>query len=436
MYNQKPRTFNNSEAFDQNVKKYKRMKYGLFVHYAWAHDIVLTTYNDGRAPASIDELANMFNAAQLANDVADMGVEYVIFTAWHYAMNLLYPSKRIGKYRDSSQKHYSDRDVIQDLIDALKSKQVPLILYCHPVDGHDFTPKDQELCGWNDSTNHYRRWNDFVNDIYDEFCARHGNAVFGYWFDGGFAKAETHEMIIDKQRLSNTIRSHNPGAVFIKNTGNISNRGDDYFCPIQSWEWYGECKPKGDNSDEWPCSDRQINLIYGKDWLANEQGAARFSARTIKRFTAFQASRSIDGGIAWGAGCFTGSGDIWQANVKENMIEAHKFFIPIRESICNVNPSISYITQEKSKIIDLPLGLSATQSPDGKYTYIHVFAPPSEHILKLPPPQDGMKFTKATLATGEPVVLHQDENSVVLTITGEWDPIVTVIKLKHSTSAR
>jgi len=431
MYNEKPRVFNTDKTNAKNIEKYKRMKYGLFVHYVWAYDRVMTTYSDGTAPASIDELANAFDVTQFANDIADMGVEYVIFTAWHRGMNLLYPSKRMEKYRDPSQKHYSDRDVIQDLIDALKSKDIPLILYCHPVDGHDFTVKDQELCGWNDSTNHYQRWNDFINDIYDEFCARYGNAVFGYWFDGGFSKAETHEMIIDKQRLINTIRSHNPGAVFIINTGN-GPRVYDPFYPIQSWEWYGECKPRGDNSDEWPCSDRQIAVVYGKDWWANGQGTARFSARTIKRFTAFQASRSTDGGIAWGAGCFAGSGDIWQTNVKENMVEAYKFFIPIRESIYNVNPSTSYITQEKSKIVDLAWGGSATQSPDGKYTYIHIFTPPSGKTLRLPPPQDGAKFNKATiLATGEAVALHQDKNSVVLTISGEWDSIDTVIKLEH-----
>ena len=422
---------NVDKANAKNIEKYKRMKYGLFVHYVWAYDGVMTIYSDGTAPDSIDELANAFDATQFANDVADMGVEYVIFTAWHFGMNLLYPSKRIGKYRHLSQKHYSDRDVVQDLINALKFKNIPLILYCHPVDGHDFTCKDQELCGWNDSTNHYQRWNDFINEIYDEFCARYGDKVLGYWFDGGFAKAETHEMIIDKQRLNNTIRAHNLGAVLIRNMGK-GNREDDPFYPIQSWEWYEECKPKGDNSDKWPCSDRQIAVIYGKDWWADGQATARFSARTIKRFTAFQASRSTDGGIVWSAGCFAGSGDIWQTNVKENMVEAYKFFIPIRESICNVNPGTSYITQEKSRIIDLAWGGSATQSPDGKYTYIHIFTPPSGKILKLPSPQDGAKFNKATiLATGKPVTLHQDENGVILTISGEWDPIVTVIKLEH-----
>ena len=166
--------------------------------------------------------------------------------------------------------------------------------------------------------------------------------------------------------------------------------------------------------------------------MADGQSTARFSGSTIKRFTVFQASRSADGGITWSAGCFAGSGDIWQADVKENMVEAYKFFIPICESIYNVNPSKSYKSQEKSRIIDLVWGGSATQSPDGKYTYIHIFTPPSGKTLRLPSPQDKAKFNKATiLATGDPVTLHQDENGVILITSGKWDPIVTVIRLER-----
>ena len=53
---------------------------------------------NGVAPTSADEVANKFNAAQYANDVAQAGVQYVVFTAWHANNHPLWPSPTMAKW--------------------------------------------------------------------------------------------------------------------------------------------------------------------------------------------------------------------------------------------------------------------------------------------------------------------------------------------------
>lgn len=180
-------------------------KYGLFVHYAYGGEAYPVTLNaDLSVPNSIDELADNFNVAALAKDAAAFGVEYVIFTAWHANMNVLYPSKRMSKWRTGI--HASKRDVIRDLLDELNKKGIKLILYTHPVDGHDFSAADQIATGQNDPAGSYKTWNAFINDMYDELCSRYGDSLAGYWFDGGFPE------MLDQKRLKNTSISKNYSA--------------------------------------------------------------------------------------------------------------------------------------------------------------------------------------------------------------------------------
>ena len=128
------------------------MKYGLFVHYVWGADAYTVTINrDGTKPAGLQDLADRFDAAGFADDVDSMGVEYVIFTAWHANMNLLYPSPKMDQwFAGTGLDKTSNRDVIQDLIDALGPKGIKLFLYVHPNDGDDMTGAEQEVTGWND----------------------------------------------------------------------------------------------------------------------------------------------------------------------------------------------------------------------------------------------------------------------------------------------
>ena len=107
------------------------MKYGFFVHYVWLSTNCPVYYPatrnpDGSLPAGLDDLANRFDAAGFANDLGSMGVEYVLFTAWHNNMNCLWPSPAMNRWLTG---HTSQRDVLRDMINAVKAKGIKVLFY-------------------------------------------------------------------------------------------------------------------------------------------------------------------------------------------------------------------------------------------------------------------------------------------------------------------
>ena len=126
------------------------MSLGLFVHYTYVgrpYEWGCTTWSDGSPVASLDELADNLDVQDLARTAARMRAQYLQFTAWHANMNVLFPSAVMDRRLPG---HASRRDVIGDLIKALRPTGIRLILYIHPSDGHDFSREDQDRVGWNE----------------------------------------------------------------------------------------------------------------------------------------------------------------------------------------------------------------------------------------------------------------------------------------------
>lgn len=119
-----------NEIEDNRIKELKGkdlwevMKYGLFVHYVYGEEYGLMTPMsiNGGEPKDINEFTKVFDVEKFADDVASMGFEYVIFTAWHANMNLLYPSPAMTKWRGSE--HTSERDLLGELYDALNKRGI------------------------------------------------------------------------------------------------------------------------------------------------------------------------------------------------------------------------------------------------------------------------------------------------------------------------
>ncbi|MGC5376447.1 hypothetical protein ACPXAO_23355, partial [Salmonella enterica] len=75
------------------------------------------------------------------------------------------------------------RDLLGELILALRSAGIDVQLYTHPRDGHDFSPADQTRTGWgvegadgqpDPSPEDFdrNRWNDFIAEAYSELLER------------------------------------------------------------------------------------------------------------------------------------------------------------------------------------------------------------------------------------------------------------------------
>jgi hypothetical protein len=302
------------------------------------------------------------------------------------------------------------------------------------------TQADQELLGWNESTNvpparwspgKFVKWNNFMNEVFDEMGAKYGKDVLGYWVDGGWNK-------VDRERLQKTIRKYNASAEFFSgmDMGGWCAKFNQ-LCPPDPKNGIPAATPQ--KADTWPCFGANVNLLQGGCWWTTG-GWAKTSPENMLRYTVLQAGcNTAGGGVGWAADTFTDG--TWEPMVREYFVMLGQLIKPIEESIKNTRPSTSYITRQGSRIATLPHGIVATMSADGTSEYIHVLRAPTgteeknrqkyDSCLQLPPPVDFKKFTKAVmLRSGREATLTQDAKGVRINVgLDAWDPINTVIKL-------
>jgi hypothetical protein len=416
-----------------------RQKYGLFVHYVWGGaDKTITVNRDGSKPTGLQDVANRFDAAGFARDVKSMGVEYVIFTAWHANMNLLYPCASMDKWIPEPD-HTAERDVIQALLDELRPLGIRLYLYMHPQDGHDFTAAEQAATGFNEPADNYRVWNDFINAVYRESIARYGAQVAGYWIDCCTIKTNNHANIVDFERLRGTFQAANPEAVVIE-TSHYGALWGIRFGHILSKEindpgWF-DFQPVTWDINSWPGYDYHVAVVQAPTWWASTSmtstNGTKKTPEDMFRYTVLQAGANTRGlGVAWAAGPYPGGG--WEPQVRESMQALGRLIEPVAASIKDVCASKAYATAPGTRLGGLPWGV-ATRSADGKYEFIHVLKAPDSMTLELPAPKDGSRFKKARLLRdGAKVKLSQHPGTGAVSLTlpkkARWDRLDTVIRL-------
>lgn len=445
-------------------QRYQRQKFGLFVHYVPALTVDPKT---NQSVQDIDALARDFDAGQFAQDAADFGVEYVIFTVHHLGARMLYPSAVNKRWRDDQRKPggtdeknwktWSDTDPIDRLATELAKKKIDLHLYVHPVDGHDFSREDQDNTGWNDcdtKAGEHTRWNDYQNELFDELCKRYGTRIKGLWFDGMYLHSAKHPMhgCIDQPRFRKTLLKHNPALILTANVAGVRDKNpcaDWVAADYRGWEcnditgWSGlrAVNPNADpaNAFTWPGTKVQMSLVIsGSWWASNKNNNLAYSVPDLYRYLVLQASVSKSGGFVVSAGCFPGSvkdqpnGNIWEGNVREGLLELNKLIAPVAESIKNTNASEAYVTEDHERLEQKGWGV-ATDAPDGSATYLHVLRPPDSNTLQIGKPANGIGFRSASLLpSGKPVDLKGDVETgytVSLPEGATWDKLDTVIKL-------
>ncbi len=421
-------------AFD-----FLRHKHGLFVHYVFGGfmgDYTALGYQQGY-PATIDQLVNAFNVTTFANQVASTGVEYLILTAYHANMNVLFPSTKMASWRGPGHATTS-RDLLGEICAAMAARNIKVMFYIHLDIGQDFSPDDKAATGYT-STNR-TLWNSFMNEIVGEIGDRYADRIEGFWCDGAYIWGDA------LSGLKNAMTRTNPDLIIVGN--NAQSRGDyDLGCKEAGSIALGEYSMAPDAPAGFPVSqadvttwlsyDRQIALIGGGGWWSSnwETNSARYSAEDCYRYTVLQAGTNSDGGgVAWSAGCF-GNG-AFDPSFLNMMTGTYAYLQPIEESIKGTMPSASFSTPKHASIARLAGGFTATRSADGGTDFIHVLRPPAGNSLQLPHPADFRNFTSAELLPDRvPVSITPNANGYLLTLPAgrSWDALNTAIALHPST---
>ena len=443
-----------TDAFD--------MRYGLFIHWVGCSPTqgAGITAPNGTAylPGSINDYANDIDVEAVADEIARLGFEYVLITDFHGFGTMLHPSPVSDRWRGKG--YASERDLIGEVIAALKKRGIGFVLFTHPVAGHTYT--DKEELGWNDPTDNYKHYNDFINDIYAELAERYGNEMMGMGFDSEFGLSgnEQFDGKLDLPRLRETILSKAPNlqlyALAAPNeTCEFGHR------EVYDGSWHSPWKTREADdyeSETWPAYLRKTSIVQARHWAtigSAETGRANLNAAQLYRYSVLQAAVATEGpGNAWAASPYPDGS--WEKDVGEVFAEVAEIMAPVRASLTRVYPSTSYPTLEGATLSTLAHGIVATKSTDDRIEYIHVLNPPEGKTLTLPPPADGKRFTSAMLlATGRSVDLGMNvgrsrrtsgfpasgeagkisrptEEGVQLTLSDDagWDELNTVIALK------
>ena len=397
------------------LARIQQAKVGLFVHYVFrqtkGNTARYTPMNiEGRKPRDLNELADAFDPKKLADFAEAMGAEYVIFTAFHAGMNMLYPSQVMGEILPEK---VSKRDVIRELQDAMDAKGIPLMLYWHPTDSHDLSREE-----FNRITAKYPDFGDFVLKLMQETTARYGDRIAGYWFDAPSGKYSKTSV----PHFKAMILKETPNAVIWANF----NRRD--LCNVTT----KECpRPSPDlNTDNWETKTTQMCMLPGVGWWAKPKGKIIIDARGMFRYTVRLAGTKgqTNGGAAWSDGPY--GDNTWGSGVAENLAEMGSMLKARREAIYGTKPSTSYVTEPNT--VQTGTWGVATDAADGKAVYLHVLNPPNGSTLEIARTTDGRVFSKAALLDGREVGLKPTDQGYTLSLPSEakWDAVDTVIRLQ------
>lgn len=431
---------NRDHQADNQDSWYRRAKYALYVTFS--HNGPLwdgyAVRSDGTLPATFQETLEQFDVERFAEDCREMGVEYVNFTSYHGHMYVIWPSQVVNAHLPGHSTvaltgQQKNRDVVRELIDALHRRGIKLQLYIHSTVGDTFTEEMRQATGWHDPTGYYKRWNDFINDFFDEMAKRYGTDIDSYYID--MITSPDYARRMDVERLRKTLKKYNPQVVL---TGNGAT---DIAVDYGSREDGCMTERFSQHLDDKPAFLDQTVTGISRAWFssvgAGAESPVKFPPEQLFRYLVLTASANrYGGGLALGATPYADnavSEQGFEPGVKACLVALGGLIAPVAESIKGTYPSDSYLTPAGMTIRQLPHGFVATQSPDGHFTYIHVLrAPASGDTITLPSPLDGKTFGEAVLLpSGKAARLTQDDNGVTLTLpSGEgWDSLDTVFRL-------
>lgn len=400
---------------------------------------------DGTEPRSFEDAVNGFDVDGFADAVASMGVEYLIFTAWHWRALPLYPSAVTEKYRGVK---LPERDLLGEVIDAVTARGIDMLLYTHPRDGHDFSPEEKLAVGWgkdvpgdrpDTETFQYDKWNEYTLALYDEVLTRYGDKLSGIYTDGVgpySCKSEKYEntlQVIDYTRLRNAIKRKNSQICMIQNHfGYLFS--DDFEMP-EGYFHFEDAHFK--DTKGLPAARKALAIcpFEGGWWPANAArggDARKADAAQLARFVIFNASCTLGGGTCFASGPYC-EGNLFPIGVVEFMQELGAMMRARKESVLDAVPSTSYPTVS-GDTMQAREYRCFTESADGKYEYLHLLKRPETDEIRIPLAADGAELCAPVSLCENVKILDFKRlaDGYFLQLDGEFDEVDSVIRFERA----
>ena len=193
----------------QHIKDFEAMGLGMFVHFGiysvlgkgeWAKFILKIPHD------SYEALAERFCphpdwAKELVAAAKSAGAKYITITSRHHDGYSLYDTQGLTEF-DSM--HYFGRDYIREFVDACRAEGIIPFFYHTLVDWH--VPEYHR---------DFKAYLRYLRASVEKLCTNYGK-IGGLWFDGTWDKRDADW---EEDELYSMIRSHQPDAMIINNTG-------------------------------------------------------------------------------------------------------------------------------------------------------------------------------------------------------------------------
>lgn len=181
---------------------FRRARYGLFLH--WTSEV----YPRHGARKPYAEAVREFDVERFAGQVARTGAGFIVLTTSHAEMYFPAP---IGALDAILPGRTTTRDLIAELIVALKKRGVRLMLYYHLGSASDVPWQDASGFWDTNATPFFERWQKVITEIGE----RYGRELAGWWFDDGVINYYYRSP--DWLKLAKAAKAGHPGRLFTFN---------------------------------------------------------------------------------------------------------------------------------------------------------------------------------------------------------------------------
>lgn len=191
------------------IKEFEKLGFGMFVHFG-----VYSVYGHGEwakhslhiSDEEYDALIPQFNpkeswAKELATAAANAGCQYITLTTRHHDGFSLYDTCGLNTY---DTVHSCGRDLVREFVDACREQEIIPFFYHTLLDWHEPSYK-----------NDFKEYLVYLRRSVELLCSNYGT-VGGFWFDGMWDRPDDDW---EEDFLYSMIRSHQPNAMIINNTG-------------------------------------------------------------------------------------------------------------------------------------------------------------------------------------------------------------------------
>lgn len=193
----------------QYIKDFEKLGFGMFVHFGvysvnaggeWAKQArgISNEAYDALIPQFVPKASW---ARELAATAAEAGCRYITLTTRHHDGFSLFDTCGLNTY---DTVHSCGRDLVREFVDACREYDIVPFFYHTLLDWHEKSYQAD-----------FKSYLVYLRKSVELLCTRYG-VIGGIWFDGMWDKSEEDW---EEDALYGMIRSHQPNAMIINNTG-------------------------------------------------------------------------------------------------------------------------------------------------------------------------------------------------------------------------